>query len=613
MRKITFFIVFCFAITLSIFAQAPQAVKYQAVVPHIDGNVVGSQAVRVQFLIHQTTEAGLVVYTETFATTSNTYGLINLEVGTGTTADDFSAIDWASGPYFLETAIDVAGGTSYVTTGTNQFLSTPYALHSNTSGFANSADYNSLSNKPTTITPEQAGKVDLLTVTSALNLDVMSADVAVNNAKVSFPGFGTVPGKALEGDQTIWEKSDNDIFYNTGNVGIGVPTNSLFGGSKLHVGGGILYDGIPASFAPGMLYYDNSGNGVFHYVDNTNTDYELGPGAITYEDTLWKVVQQNVAPFHSNLVTDKDVLVQSSLGVGLDIFDGIDFGFNTIILAENNLRILFDDTDDPLGTMPSNDWQIEANSSAIGGSSHFAVLDVTGGTVPFKVMASAPTNSFLIGSNGNVALGTDVLTHELNVNGSVNATAFIGDGSGLTGITGGTGGVSSADDLIIGADTDNNNSGEIALQTQNVTRMTVRNNGYVGIGTNIPGSELEVVGAATFQDMEVLGNTSVEAMIYGFTAEDYGASGDRDYDVSNKSLISVIGSFAQNFVGMVSGLHGQEVTIINEGSDVVTIKHNSTGTQKFLLSGATDIELTAYSSARFVCVDGSWYCIGLNN
>jgi hypothetical protein len=612
MRKLTFFIALIFALTLNNFAQAPQAIKYQAVVRDVDGNVLRSQAVGVQFHIHQSTEAGTVVYTETFATTSNTYGLINLEVGTGTSIDDFSAIDWASGPYFLETAIDVAGGTAYVTTGTNEFLSSPYALYSNTAGYANGGDYNSLDNKPTTITPAQAAKVDLLTVTSALNLDVMSADVVLNNAKVSFPGFGTVPGLALEGDQFIWEKSGNDIFYTTGNVGIGVPTNSPFGGSKLHVGGGILYDGIPSTFAPGMLYYDDSGDGVFHYVDNTNTDYELGPGAVAYNDTLWKT-GFNLISSQPYVITDKDVIISRYLGLGVDITENEVFNFDDIIIKENNVRMLFDDSDDPAGTMPANDWQIEINSSANGGTSHFAILDVTGGTSPFKVMAGAPNNSLYVGSDGKVGLGTTVIANELTVNGAVKADAFIGDGSGLTGITGGTGGVSDPGDVILGADTDNDTNGEIALQTQNTTRMTITNDGKVGIGIANPGSELEVAGDATFQDLTVNGNASMQqSMIYTLTTEIYPAAGDIDYDVTDKSIVTITASAAQNLTGFVSGISGQEVTVINRQSDV-TIKHNGTGTQKIMLPGAADIVISAYESARFICDGTNWYCIGLNN
>jgi hypothetical protein len=60
--------------------------------------------------------------------------LVNLEIGTGTTTDDFTIIDWANGPYFMETAVDITGGISYVVMGISQLMSVPYALYAKTSG-----------------------------------------------------------------------------------------------------------------------------------------------------------------------------------------------------------------------------------------------------------------------------------------------------------------------------------------------------------------------------------------------------------------------------------------------------------------------------------------------
>ena len=55
---------------------------------------------------------------------------MNLQLGTGTVqSGTFSSIDWGNGPYFVETAADVSGGTSYVTLSTTQFMSVPYALY----------------------------------------------------------------------------------------------------------------------------------------------------------------------------------------------------------------------------------------------------------------------------------------------------------------------------------------------------------------------------------------------------------------------------------------------------------------------------------------------------
>ena len=59
---------------------------------------------------------------------------MNLEIGTGTTSYDFTNIDWSVGPYFMETAVDITGGTSYTVMGTSQLMSVPYALYAKTSG-----------------------------------------------------------------------------------------------------------------------------------------------------------------------------------------------------------------------------------------------------------------------------------------------------------------------------------------------------------------------------------------------------------------------------------------------------------------------------------------------
>lgn len=120
------------AISVASFGQAPEAFKYQAVVRNAGGTIITNQAVGYQLTILQGSPAGTAVYTETFTPTSNNYGLVNLEIGTGNTVDDFSTIDWANGPYYIETAADITGGTSYVVMGTSQLVSVPYALYAKT-------------------------------------------------------------------------------------------------------------------------------------------------------------------------------------------------------------------------------------------------------------------------------------------------------------------------------------------------------------------------------------------------------------------------------------------------------------------------------------------------
>ncbi len=132
--KTTLLTLIAFAVALTSFGQSPEAFKYQSVVRNGSGVILMNQSVGFRLTIQQGSIGGTAVYTETFTSTTNGYGLANLEIGTGTTTDDFTIIDWANGPFFMETAADVTGGTSYVVMGTSQLMSVPYALYAKTSG-----------------------------------------------------------------------------------------------------------------------------------------------------------------------------------------------------------------------------------------------------------------------------------------------------------------------------------------------------------------------------------------------------------------------------------------------------------------------------------------------
>ena len=52
--------------------------------------------------ILQGSAEGTVVYAETQLPETNANGLVSIEIGTGSTSDDFTAINWTGGPYFLK-------------------------------------------------------------------------------------------------------------------------------------------------------------------------------------------------------------------------------------------------------------------------------------------------------------------------------------------------------------------------------------------------------------------------------------------------------------------------------------------------------------------------------
>ncbi|MGD2033545.1 MAG: hypothetical protein PVF73_00710 [Bacteroidales bacterium] len=132
MRKKVSTILAAVLLTATLWAQSPEKMSYQAVIRDADNNLVTGQSIGMQISILQGSADGTAVYVETQTPTTNINGLISIEIGTGTTSDDFSAIDWAGGPYFIKTETDPDGGTTYTITGTSQLLSVPYALHAKT-------------------------------------------------------------------------------------------------------------------------------------------------------------------------------------------------------------------------------------------------------------------------------------------------------------------------------------------------------------------------------------------------------------------------------------------------------------------------------------------------
>ncbi len=131
MKKLFTFLVYVL-LTASVFAQSPEKMSYQAVIRNSSDQLVTNQVIGMQISILQGSTIGLAVYVETQTPTTNENGLVSIEIGAGTTSDDFSAIDWANGPYFIKTETDTAGGTNYTITGTSQLLSVPYAMHAKT-------------------------------------------------------------------------------------------------------------------------------------------------------------------------------------------------------------------------------------------------------------------------------------------------------------------------------------------------------------------------------------------------------------------------------------------------------------------------------------------------
>ncbi len=111
------------------FAQAPpQAFKYQSIVRNTAGNPLVNTSIQIRATVHESSATGVAEYQETHNAITNQFGLINLEIGTGTVVSGvFANIDWGAGTKWMQIEADF--GTGYEPMGNSQLLSVPYALY----------------------------------------------------------------------------------------------------------------------------------------------------------------------------------------------------------------------------------------------------------------------------------------------------------------------------------------------------------------------------------------------------------------------------------------------------------------------------------------------------
>ena len=217
----------------TLFAQAPEKFSYQAVVRNASNALVTNAPVSVRVSILQGSANGSAVYVETLTATTNANGLLTIEIGGGTVQQGvFADIDWANGPFFLETETDPNGGSDYSVTSTQQLLSVPYALYAKEAGNGFSGDYNDLTNRPQI--PQSVS--ELANDANYITIDSVPTNVSAFNNDAGYITLEQIPAQvnadwnATEGAAEILNKPviptvptnvsafNNDVGYITGCV-----------------------------------------------------------------------------------------------------------------------------------------------------------------------------------------------------------------------------------------------------------------------------------------------------------------------------------------------------------------------------------------------------------
>lgn len=119
-------------------AQPPQAIKYKSIAKDEWGVALPNKDISLQFTFLQD---GIEVYRELHYTTTNKFGLMDVNIGEGTASlGVFRTINWGTGTYSMRVELDPNGGSDFRLEGEDRLLSVPYALYAGNVNGSSDAD-----------------------------------------------------------------------------------------------------------------------------------------------------------------------------------------------------------------------------------------------------------------------------------------------------------------------------------------------------------------------------------------------------------------------------------------------------------------------------------------
>jgi len=136
MRNLTILFAFYILLSTQLIAQTPpNAFNYSAVARNAAGQPIATTTIGIQITILKTSPTGASQYSENHFVNTDAYGLFNLVIGAGAVqSGSMATIDWSNDNYYLKVGMDATGSTNFLTMGTTQLLSVPYALYAKSAG-----------------------------------------------------------------------------------------------------------------------------------------------------------------------------------------------------------------------------------------------------------------------------------------------------------------------------------------------------------------------------------------------------------------------------------------------------------------------------------------------
>ncbi|MGB0367792.1 MAG: tail fiber domain-containing protein [Flavobacteriales bacterium] len=428
----------CIALPTLVLAQAPSQFNYQGVARDNDGNVLENQSIGLQIDLHKTTATGTIVFTETHATSTNSFGLFNIAIGNGSAqVGTLSGIDWSAGPYFSEISLDITGGTNYQSMGTSQLLAVPYALYAETSGDAGSSIF---ANTLGVTSNENGAYATDNFVFGSPQLDD-DGDVDHDNRLFFDKTKGAFrAGRASGADWDSGNLGDHSTSFGFNNKASGYSSTAMgssseaTGSSSTAMGFNTLASGDQSTAMGYQTLASGSYSTALGYYSEATGNGSIAMGAFVTAPSPWEIA---IGRFNTEY-TPADLVLWDASDRLFVIGNGTGSGGNPtsdamVVLKNGNTGI---DVSNPLTKLhvSSGNWDLNSTNGdfMIGDGTHnlkFAVSDAGAGAGTARINMMGGLATLKLGGAGNdvvhitdsdVGIGTASPTAKLSVNGTAN-------------------------------------------------------------------------------------------------------------------------------------------------------------------------------------------------
>jgi trimeric autotransporter adhesin len=447
------------------FAQAPQKMSYQAVIRNTGNTLISNSSIGMKISILQGSANGTSVYQETQTPITNLNGLVNIEIGNGTSIfGTFTAINWSNGPYFIKTETDPTGGNSYTITGTSQLMSVPYALYAASSGGSNNT-WNTTGNAGTNSTTNFIGTTDNNDIVFKRNniLAGRITDLTANSAYgiKSLNSNTTGIGNTATGSGSLLANTVGN--YNTA-CGVGSLQTNFYGIYNTALGFGAL------RYNEGS---NNIGLGVNVETPNPSGNYQMSIGNVIYGADMSSTATGKIGigipvPTEKLEVAGKtkttDLQVTNNAGIGINSPNPTAYGYN----GTNKVLEISNDG------LADSQSQLVLSSEIVGSGNIGGITFVDkNSTLPEKRMAAITANY----NDGSIDDDGDAI-YEIgsNINFSTNKNGIFSE------------------------------------------KMRIKRDGNVGIGTINPTEKLEVAGKTKTSNLQVTTGAGVGKVLTSDTS-----------------------------------------------------------------------------------------------